>query len=111
MPRGNGSRSVLAGAGEGITFGLDTPVTVTFGSITTFFGTASLGTKSAATALDSFASGNTDALAAFNFSQLANVTAQMAAHKIPGLNRWSDSLGNLAEQGADLAVGAKEACR
>jgi len=38
---GFGAGTVLAGVGEGITLGGDTPFTLTFGSLTTFFGTTS----------------------------------------------------------------------
>ncbi len=51
---GFGVGTALAGAGEGVSLGIDTPVAVTFGSATTFFGTASFltgGTASILTAI------------------------------------------------------------
>ena len=66
---GSGLGAALAGAGEGVTFGIDTPVTVTFGSATGFFSVASILTGAAAATLDSWASGDSTALAKFDFTQ------------------------------------------
>jgi RHS repeat-associated protein len=107
---GTGIGTVFAGVGEGLTFGFDTPVTITFGSLTGFFGTTSLVTGAGAAALNSFAGGNTTALQNFEWSQLANLAAKAAATGIPLLKPWADTIGDLAEQGADLSVAAAEAC-
>jgi hypothetical protein len=107
---GGGVGTVVSGAGEGVTFGGDTPVTIAFGSITGFFGTASFGTGAAAAALNSFASGNLGSIRRFDWSQLTNIAATAAASKIPFVKPWADTIGDLAEQGADLAAKAQEAC-
>ena len=107
----SGTAAVLSAAGEGITVGTDTPVTITFVSLTTFFTAASTGTAGSAAALRSFASGNPIAVANFALSQLANVTAAAAASKIPFIKPWAKRIGDLAEQAADLAHQAKEACK
>jgi RHS repeat-associated protein len=107
----SGVGTLLAGAGEGVTFGGDTPVTITFASIATFFSTASFATGAMASTLNSFASGNMDAVQDFNSSQVTNLVAQTAASKIPLVARWAETIGDLAEQAADLSVTATEACR
>jgi len=70
---GSGLGTLLAGAGEGITFGADTPITITFGSAATFFGGAALVTSAAASALNSFASGNLNSLGSFDLSHLGGI--------------------------------------
>jgi hypothetical protein len=90
---------------------LDTPVTITFGSATSFFATGSFLTGSAAAVLNSFASGNVQFTLDFNWSQLTNVATTAAARKIPGVGSWAETIGNLAEQGRDMATNASEACR
>lgn len=107
---GSGVGTALAGAGEGISFGGDTPVTITFGSMTTFFGVASFATGAMGSALNSFASGNMDAARDFNSSQVTNLIAQAATSRIPLVARWAETIGDLAEQAADLGATAKEAC-
>jgi RHS repeat-associated protein len=102
--------TVLSGVGEGVTFGADTPVTVTFGTATTFFGTVSTVTGAGGAALKSYASGNTSALQNFNWSNLTNIVTAAAASKIPYLDKWADLIGDLAEQAADLALKSEEAC-
>jgi len=47
----------------------------------------------------------------FNWSQLVNVATTAAASKIPGVGAWAETIGNLAEQGRDLATNASEACQ
>ena len=108
---GGGVGTVVSGAGEGVTLGGDTPVTITFGSITGFFGSASFGTGAAAAALNSFANGNLGSIRGFDWSQLTNLAATAAASKIPFVKPWAETIGDLAEQGADLAAHAREACR
>ena len=108
---GSAAGTAISGAGEGVTFGLDTPVTVTFGSMTTFFGAASFGSGAAASALNSFARGNGTAMRDFNWTQLTNLAATVAAGKIPGVKNWAEVIGDLAEQAADLAVTGGEACQ
>ena len=108
---GFGAGAVLAGAGEGITLGGDTPVTLTFGSLTTFFGTTSALTGAAAAALKAYASGNTSAISNFNWSGLATLAATAASSKLPFLKPWADRIGDLAGQAADLAASAKEPCQ
>jgi RHS repeat-associated protein len=108
---GFGMGTILAGAGEGVSLGIDTPVTITFGSATTFFGTASFLTGAAASMANAFASGNATALLNFNWSNLVNVASTAAASKIPGIGHWAETIGNLAEQGADLAMTGTDACQ
>jgi RHS repeat-associated protein len=107
---GFGFGTAVAGAGEGVSLGLDTPVTITFGSATGFFATSSFLTGSAAAVLNSFASGNVQSMLDFNWSQLTNVAATAAASKIPGVGPWAETVGNLAEQGRDMSTNAAEAC-
>jgi RHS repeat-associated protein len=108
---GFGVGTAVAGAGEGVSLGFDTPVTITFGSATGFFSTSSFLTGSAAAVLNSFASGNIQSMLDFNWSQLVNVATTAAASKIPGVGAWAETIGNLAEQGRDLATNASEACQ
>jgi len=108
---GSAVGTALAGAGEGISFGGDTPITITFGSMTTFFGTASFTTGAIASALHSFASGDMTAVRNFNSSQVANLIAQAASSRIPLVGRWAETIGDLAEQAADLGATATEACQ
>ncbi len=107
---GSGLGVALAGAGEGVTFGIDTPVTVSFGAATGFFGTASFVTGAGAAALNSFASGNMTAMRNFNGSQLTNLLASAAVSKVPGLEPWAETLGDLAEQVDDLTHQEEELC-
>ena len=105
-----GIGTVVAGAGEGITFGGDTPVTLTFGSMTGFFGTASFVTGAGAAALNSFANGNMAALGNFNYSHLADIAVTAAASRVPGIASWAEIIGHLAEQGTAVSLTAQEAC-
>ena len=102
---------VVSGAGEGVTFGGDTPVTITFGSIAGFFGSASFGTGAAGAALNSFARGNLGSIRSFDWGQLTNLAAKAAASRIPFVKPWAETIGNLAEQGTHLAAHAQEVCR
>ena len=108
---GSGVVTALSGAGEGVTFGLDTPVTVSFVTLTGFFGTASTVTGQVGAALNSFAAGNLTALRGFGWGRLANLSVMAAASRIPVAARWSDALGDLAEQATELSNNAQEACR
>jgi hypothetical protein len=103
--------TALAGAGEGFTLGGDTPVTITFGSVSLFFGSASTLTAGAASALNSYAGGNLAAVRNFGWGQLANLAATAAASKIPIVKPWADTIGDLAERGSDLALQTREACQ
>jgi len=108
---GFGAGTVLAGACEGITLGGDTPFTLTFGSLTTFFGTTSALTGAAAAGLNAYASGNTSAISNFNWNGLATLAATAASSKLPFLKPWADRIGDLAGQAADLAASTKEPCQ
>ena len=44
-------------------------------------------------------------------SQLAYLAAKAAASKLPLVKPWVERIGDLAEQAADLAMKAKEACQ
>jgi len=108
---GAGLGAGLAGAGEGVTFGGDTPVTITFGSATVFFGGVSFASGAIASSLNAFASGNARALVNFNFTQAESAIATAAAHRVPGLGEFSDAIGELAGQAADLATQSVEVCQ
>ena len=108
---GSGSGTLLAGAGEGLTFGADTPVTITFGSAATFFGGASLVTSAAASALNSFASGNLNSLGSFDLSHLEGIGASAIASKVLGVGSFAENILNLAEKASAVAVTAQEACQ
>jgi hypothetical protein len=54
--------------------------------------------------LNSSASGNLTAVANFGWSQLTNLAVTAAASKIPGVEHWAETIGDLAERGADLAL-------
>jgi RHS repeat-associated protein len=106
-----GVLTVLSGAGEAPTLGGDTPLTIAFGSAAGSFGTASLVTEEAATLLKTFASGgDPTAVENFGWGQLSNLAFKLAASKIPAIERWADTIGDLAEKGSDLADKSKEAC-
>jgi hypothetical protein len=75
------------------------------------FGTASVFTGEAGAALKSFASGNLTALQDFGWGQLTNLAAKAAASKIPTIEPWSDTIGDLAERASDLTNSAQEVCR
>ncbi|HEX5323706.1 MAG TPA: hypothetical protein VFW40_07965 [Capsulimonadaceae bacterium] len=105
-----GLGTAILGAGEGVTVGLDTPVTIIFGAATTFFGIASFSTGSVAATLDAYASGRLTSMRNFDVSQLTNLAATAAASKVPGLESWAETFGNLAEQAADLTMKEEEAC-
>jgi RHS repeat-associated protein len=107
---GSGVGTAASGAGEGITFGGDTPVTITFASLTAFFGTTSAVTSLAAGTLNAFAQGNTTALQNFVWSSLVNLATTAAASKIPGMERWAATLGDLASKAFDVTHNAEEAC-
>ncbi|MES1190872.1 MAG: SpvB/TcaC N-terminal domain-containing protein [Steroidobacter sp.] len=103
--------TAISGAGEGVTFGIDTPVTVSFGSMDLFFSTTSFVTGAAASTLKSFANGNLDAVRDFNGSQVTNLSVAAMAKNVPGGARWAEVIGGLAEQIADVTQKAKEACQ
>ena len=108
---GSGIATVLAGAGEGVTFGADTPVTITFGSATGFFTETSFITGGAAATLKAFASGNSTSLANFDFSQAEGLVAAAAASRLPGVGDFADTIGNLTEQAVGLSQQAQEVCQ
>lgn len=109
---GSGLGTALSGAGEGPSFGFDTPVTVSFGAATTFFSEASFFSGAAAAALNSFASGNLNALGNFDFNKFLDMAATALAAKVPGVSEFaSDIIGKLVGQGASLAEEARKACQ
>ena len=101
----------IAGYGEGPTFGIDTPITVSFGSAMDFFGAAALFTHASGAALNSFASGNMTAIGNFDFSSIAGMAAKAAASRIPGVSGFAENVGQLAEQAAEIAADAQAACQ
>ncbi|MGH8191882.1 MAG: RHS repeat-associated core domain-containing protein, partial [Rhodanobacteraceae bacterium] len=101
----------IAGYGEGPTFGIDTPVTVSFGSAMDFFGAAALFTHASGAVLSSFASGNLTAIGNFDFSSIAGIAANAAASRIPGVSGFAENVGQMAEQAADIAADAQAACQ
>ncbi len=103
--------TALFGVGEGISLGGDTPITLTFGSMSAFFGTTSFMTGTAAAAMNSFAAGNMSALQNFDWSNYVNLATAAGASRIPGVGRWAETVGNLAEQGFDLSNQAEGACQ
>jgi hypothetical protein len=107
---GTGLAAAVSGAGEGVTFGVDTPVTISFGSATAFFATESAITGGAAAALNSFANGNTAALASFDVSSLTDTAVSGIAEKIPGVGSYAEVAGQLAGQVADVVNAARGAC-
>jgi RHS repeat-associated protein len=107
---GSAIGTAISGAGEGVTFGGDTPVTITFGAATDFFGGATFAAGTFAVGLKSFAAGNTTALSNFDWNHLAGIAASATASRVPGLAAWAETIGNLAEQGSTLANQADEAC-
>jgi hypothetical protein len=107
---GTGITAAISGLGEGVTLGVDTPVTISFASATAFFATESGITGAAAAALNSFASGNTAALANFDVSSLTGTAASGIAEEIPGVGSYAEVVGQLAEQVADVVNAAQEAC-
>jgi hypothetical protein len=108
---GAGVTTAVSAVGEGVTFGADTPVTIAFGSITGFFTTTSTITGGTGADLNSFAGGNLTALQNFGWGQIANLAAKAAASRIPTLEPWSDTIGDLAERASDLTHSAQEVCR
>jgi hypothetical protein len=46
----------------------------------------------------------------FNGSQLTNLLASAAVSKVPGLEPWAETLGDLAEQVDDLTHQEEELC-
>jgi hypothetical protein len=107
----SGVGSLVAGAGEGPTLGFDTPVTVTFGSMTVYFGTAATVTGVFAAGLNSFASGNLAAMNSFNMSHLVGLGASAVSSKIPGISGLQEVIAGLSEQAASIVANAKEACQ
>src|SRR4029077_15386698 len=68
-------------AGEGITLGGDTPITITFASMGVVFGGVSTASGEAAAALRSFARGDLAALHRFNFQHIVEKgTEKLASH-------------------------------
>jgi len=107
----SGVGTFVAVAGEGPTFGFDTPVTVTFGSMTAYFGTAATVTGVFAAGLNSFAGGNLSAINSFNVSHLVGLGASAASSKIPGISGLQEVIAGLSEQAASVVAKAKEACQ
>ena len=107
---GSFAATAVSGAGEGITFGADTPVTITFGTMSTYFTVASFISGADASILNAAASGNKTAIQQFNVGQLVSLASQLAATKIPFLAKWSDVISGVAGEAASLAQKAKEAC-
>lgn len=104
--------TLLPGAGAGITFGADTPVTITFASAAGFFGGAALVTSAAAAALNSFASGNLSSLGSFDWSHLEEVGASAIVSRIPSVGSFAaENMLNLSENAAAIVAAAQEACQ
>ncbi len=102
--------TALAGVGEGVTFGVDTPVTITFGAATTFFAYVSTGAGLLQAAATSFAQGNTTALGNFGANGLANIAAKGILSNIPGIGSFADTAVTLADQAAAIAQQASQVC-
>ena len=107
---GTGVGAVVSTAGEGVTFGLDTPVTISFDTLTAFYGTASFVTGAAGSGLRSFANGNMTALRNFDVSSMVNLAAQAASSRFSAIRRWGERIGDLAQQATDVALEANSGC-
>jgi hypothetical protein len=106
----SGVGTVIAAGGEEVTFGLDTPGTVTLGSMTSYFTSVSYVTGATAATLNSFASGNTAAMWQFGASQTYGALTAGIAGKLPAIKRWADRVGDLTEQAQELASESQEPC-
>jgi len=105
---GAGVMTVLSGVGEVPSAGLDTPATVTSVAVATFFGNAAYITGALAATLQSYSTGNSDALWQFDEGQAINLSSAAVTSGIPFLKPWAERIGDLAEKAADLAAKAKE---
>ena len=106
----SGLATGLAGAGEGVTLGGDSPVTITFGAATGFFTTVSFASGEIAATLNGLA-GSGRATVNFSFTEIEGALAATAARRVPGLNAFADTIGDLTGQAADLVTQSKEACK
>ena len=102
--------TALAGAGEGVTFGGDTPITIGFGAATTIFAGESLTAGVAVAALNSFAQGNISALQNFEAGYLATKVGTGLVGSIPGIGDFADTAMALAAQVQALAQRADQVC-
>ncbi len=101
----------LASLREVDSTGFDTPVTVTFGLMTAYFGTAATVTGVFAAGLNSFAGGNLSAINSFNESHLVGLGAFAVSSKIPSISSLQEVIAGLSEQAASVVAKAKEACQ
>lgn len=107
----SGIAAGIFSVGEPATFGLDTPGAITAGSFMSAAATGALVAEVAATGLKAYANCNLDALTNFNVSKLFSLAATLAASRLPFLNRFADTMGDAAEQAADLVNKAQGGCQ
>lgn len=100
----------LAGFFEPETAGFDTPATVALGEAASYFGAVTLGSHAAASALNSFASGNTLALQSFAVNEIMGKAVGSVADRIPGVSKFTKNFEQLATQVTGIATEAPEAC-
>jgi hypothetical protein len=105
-----GIGALISTAGEGATFGLDTPVTISFVTLTDFYGASSYVAGAASSGLRSFSNGNLSALRNFDVSSMVNLAAQAASSKFSSISKWGERIGDLAQQATDVALEARNRC-
>lgn len=106
-----GFADVLSVFGEVPSGGTDTPVTVSLTGLTANFSVAGIALNTLATQLNTFASGDVNALQHMAANLSAEVVTQtvLAAAKVPG--PWVESWGKLIGTTSSLVNSAQEACK
>jgi RHS repeat-associated protein len=102
--------TVVSGAGEGLTLGADTPATLSFATISEFYGTISVAAGTEGAALRSFANGSTKPLQNAAWGKLTEEASKLTASQVPGLSPWAETIGALAGQVSDLTLSVEDKC-
>ena len=101
---------MISGAGELPSLGTDTPATVSLAAAAATFGDISVVTGGAGAALHSFAQGDNEALANFDFNRVAEIAVTAELSRIPGVGKFGEALGQLTGQAMDIATEGAAAC-
>ena len=108
---GTAVAGIVSGVGEAASAGTDTPLTVGLFTATGILSEVSNVSGAAAAVLKSYANGNYQAMGAYDWTHLVAFAAEIAASDIPGVSKYGEVLGQVADQGLSIAVSSPLVCQ
>ncbi len=108
---GTGIGAAISVAGEAPSGGADTPLTVGLATATGILSEVSNVAGAAAAVLKSYANGSYQTMGTYDWTHLVAFAAEIAASDIPGVSKYGGVLGQVADQGLNIAVSSPLVCQ